>query len=249
MKKFLGTISAVIIVTLLFAGCAGNNGANNQNGASNAGNQDEPWKDAEGGQIAVGIATNILLDGTEVKYIHVSGHPDPAVEKDLNGELYAFSAWDLEDMKDIKLEFTVTGARQFLSIRRSGTRHTEGAAYPVAFLETQIFELDSGEQAGDIKEFIKVDNDFRKLITSGVFKQVYPEGVEAEGAAERLAAEIVDKMSPDYFDLRFYLTDTSLGLYIEVLHAEGDYWAFEAPYTAITKSMQKKLALEYNLYQ
>ena len=239
MKKFLGTISAVIIVTLLFAGCAGNNGANNQNG-SNAGNQSEPWKDAEGGQIAVGIATD-NSGGTEVEYIHVSGHPDPAVEKELNEELYVFSTWDTVftmgddngDVDNIKLNFAVVG--NLLSVRCSGTRNTEDSAYPTNFLRTQIFDLTTGKQAGSLSEFIKVGEELRNLIKSGAFTILYPP--ERDDGNERLAAEIADTYA-------FYLTETSLGLFIDVLHAEGDYWVFEATYEAIRPVVQTKLALE-----
>ena len=257
MKKFLGTISAVVIICLLFAGCTGNNGANNQNGSTNAVDQNdptnavdqnslsneldqnEPWKDVEGGQIAVAIATDIL-DGAEVEHINVSGHPDLAIEERLNGELYAFSTWG--DAEGVTLDFAVVG--NFLSVRRTGTQYTEGAAYPINFLQTQIFDLTTGEQAGRLSDFVKIGPELREVITSGAFRQVYPEGLTMEGATERLAVEIVDNYDPEYFDLRFYLTETSFGLYIETLHVEGDYWAFEAPYADIRPSVQTKLALE-----
>ena len=181
------------------------------------------------------ITASIERTDSNIEYLEVSGHPDSAVEENLNIELFTFSTWAADDIDDLKFSFSIVG--DFVSVRRTGMRYEEGAAYPVSFLHTQIFSLSTGEQAGSLSDYVKVGPELREVITSGAFKQVYPDGIEIEGAAERLASEIVDTYN-------FYLTETSLGIFIETLHTEGDYWVFEAPYPVIYPAVQTKLALE-----
>ena len=228
-RKLLALLMAGAL--LMFAGCSQNQGGEETT---------DPMP--EESKITVSIET---ADG--MKFLKVSGLEDPAAEESINSELFTFSTWGLEesDMDGFKLEYAVVG--DYLSVRRSGTKIEEGAAYPTNFFHTQIYDFSTGRQAGDLREFIKIEEDFRNLITSGAFKMIHPEGVEIEGAAEHLAAAIVDPFEYESFESRFYLTETGLGLYMEVLHAEGDYWIFEASYADIYPVMQKKLALALDM--
>jgi len=228
---------------ILLSGCVPDKKDDGSNGAASPGIEN----------ITVGILSGDVA-GREKEYIKVSGHPDSEIEDALNSDLFLFSTWDDVEDKDYTLGYAVVG--NYLSVRRTGIRYKEGDAYPVSFLETQIFDLETGnqaEKAGSIGDFLQIGQELRNFITSGTFKQIHPDGIEIEGAAERLAVEIVDNYDTTYetFEMRFYLTETSIVLYIEVSHAEGDYWACEAAYSDIRPALQKrvKLALGWDPYE
>ena len=234
MKKILGIISAVVMVVLLLTGCTSNQAIKEVPA--------EPSPTPEKNEITVSILTGDVV-GRNKQYFKVSGLADSEVEDALNSDLFLFSAWD--GIEDYTLDFAVVG--NFLSVRRAGTQNTEGSAYPTNFLQTQIFDLSTGKQAGSLADFVRLDKDILDNIEDGIFKLVYPEEIKSvipiDDVNERLYEEIVNNHArrDDYFDMNFYLTETSLGLFIETLHAEGDYWVFEATYEAIRPILSEKL--------
>lgn len=197
-----------------------------------------------------GISIAVLTEtsgASEVKFIKVTGLADKDVEQALNDELFTFSVWGVGEQYEtekvtevLSIDYAVIG--DVLSVRRNDKVLWQGAETPARYMRTQIFDLTTGAQAGSLSDYISVDEKLRELITSGAFEQVYPG--EIAGAKEALAVEIVDKYNPDFFDLRFYLTETAFGLYIdgEVEGGKG-YWAFEAPYEKVAPLMKAKLPM------
>jgi hypothetical protein len=175
------------------------------------------------------------VNGSAVQYITVSGLADAVTETKLNEDLYDFSTRDAGVQAGsadvtvvLSLKYAVVG--DVLSVSRSDMVLGTGTQGAANYLRTQTYDLISG-QICSLTDFVSLGLDILDLIEEGEFAQVYPG--EISGANEKLAADIQEKhaQNPDYINTSFYLTNTSLGLYIDDDSDGGrGYWAFECPY-------------------
>ena len=197
-------------------------------------------------------------EGSVFEYVVVTGLPEARIAESnyegvdtapdlLNQELETFFTWPMfsmdypEDGKTVTVTAKYAVVGKYLSVRAYDTEYAENAAHPVSGLRSHTRDLETGEYAGWLLDFIDVDAGLAEAVTSGKFVQVYPE-TPIDGAAEELAAQLNN--SEEIYEIagNFYLTETGVGIYITGrTHAEGYYWAFEAPYDAIRPILSEKL--------
>ncbi|MDR1705585.1 MAG: hypothetical protein LBS19_12995 [Clostridiales bacterium] len=186
--------------------------------------------EAEGPRFAIEKYTE---DTVSAEYVKVSGI---TAQKTLNDNLEAFFlgafADGAEGSYENTAEFYNIGGR-FLSVARIENFMPEGGAYPTAAIAGKTFDLETGEVIGDL-----VFGGVSPEHPSDVFTQVYPDNA-VDAVWERLAANL-EEIGPfkDY-----YLTETAIMAYVNHdLHAEGDYFIFEAPYEQSVSLLSGALA-------
>ena len=145
--------------------------------------------------VAAGVKTEVSR-GVETKFVTVSGLSDPEIQEKLNQELYAFSTWGLggsdeDDVTTEGIDFKYSLVGNYISVRRFDTTTRKDAAYPVNNIRSLVFDLETGEYAGGLYEFIDSGLDLIEAVKSGKFVQVYPE-TAIDGADDVLAAYIAD---------------------------------------------------------
>ena len=175
---------------------------------------------------------------SSIEYVEVTGLPDIEVQNKLNEELEVFFAWVTVDAEnpdkkvDVTAKYSIIGNR-FISVRAYDLEYVEGAAYPVNYLRSNTYDLQTGEYAGPLSAFVQVEG-LMELIMAGKFANIEP-GVELPEMADKLYDNVNDSIN-------FYLTETALGLSIEgENHASGDYWSFEASYEDLQSVLEQKL--------
>ncbi|MDR1570478.1 MAG: hypothetical protein LBS72_08335 [Oscillospiraceae bacterium] len=198
-------------------------------------------------QIAAHIETETKGDSF-IQYAQASGLADEVVQESLNALLKWFSIGaELDDDPEYAYE-TVEGVTQFaiindryISVRTDYFYNGASLAHPWSRLATLVFDLETGEPAGAVNDFILVDEDLRIAITDGTFTVTHPDA-EFDGMMEVFAGDFVDQFDPELFNTSFYLTDTSFGLLLgDRIHAEGDYWTIEATYESVWNLLTPKL--------
>lgn len=177
-------------------------------------------------------------DDTLARYVEVSGLADGAVQEKLNKELKyfclspTFSA-ESDTTYNIMPVFEVV-AGDLLSIRTYNTAYTEGSAYPVNSIRTQLFSLSTGDKdAGNLWDFIKDKDAFKRLALDGKFDLTVA-GVEGEIPKELKAAaykKLAENIGNPEFAAQFYFGDGGrLNVWCDgENHATGDYWLFDIP--------------------
>lgn len=177
-------------------------------------------------------------DDTQARYIEVSGLADNSIQTKLNEELKDFCIAPTLSAKgdtiyDITPVFEVIPG-DLLSVRTYNTAYTAGAAYPVNFVQAQLFSLTTGERdTGDLWDFIKDKEAFKQLTLDGRFG-LTPVGVGDEISEEIKTAaykKLAESMDTAEFAAQFYFGDGGgLNVWCEgENHATGDYWLFDIP--------------------
>lgn len=181
-------------------------------------------------------------DDTQARYIEVSGLADGTVQEKLNRELKDFClspalSAESDTTYDIMPVFEVADG-DLLSVRTYNTAYTAGAAYPVNSIRTQLFSLTTGDKdAGDLWDFIKDKNAFKKLSLDGKFGFTAA-GIEGEIPEELKASaykKLAQSIDTSEFAAQFYFGDGgSLNVWCDgENHATGDYWLFDIPVTEL----------------
>jgi hypothetical protein len=203
------------------------------------------------GGVVAGVRTE-TKNGKEERFLAVSGLSDPAMEGLINDKLYVFSTQKTSPLVNNgtiaeinSLDLEIVG--NFMSVRRVDLVQWDPAVYeaadeyPTAYLQTDIFDLATGEQAGSLEDFLYLGKETMDAIQAGLFKQVFPG--EMTGALAMLEDRLSASDGESYFENRFYLTDTAFGIYMDgrVENDDNCYWAFEAPYAQIASILSEKL--------
>jgi hypothetical protein len=195
-------------------------------------------------QTAAHIET--MEDGdTKIEYVQVTGWPDFDIQTKLNEELETFFTWPLVDAENPDKNITTTAdyaiiGNKYISVRAYDMEYTQGTAHPVSNLRAMVFDLETGESAGNIAEFIEVGNYLSEAILDGRFVQIYPDE-PIDGADETLMNSISDISN------NFYLTENGMVLFVtDMPQATGGYWVFEAPYESIQSLLNEKLLSAIN---
>lgn len=166
----------------------------------------------------------------EVQYIQAAGLHDTVQEK-LNQNIMDFYLWQWTDSLNSEADTTeyygtaayaFTGKR-LLSVQRYLSATTEDAAYPVNEISTQTFDIMTGEPVGALNAAPFTDEIIRK------FKLTQPGAdVPDELAAKAEQSFKAYVLGADEI-YNYFLTDTGVAIYImNDVHAEGDYFIFEA---------------------
>lgn len=183
-------------------------------------------------------------DHVEVQYIQAAGLNDDVQEK-LNQNIMDFYLWQWTNSLGGEADTTeyygtaayaFTGKR-LLSVQRILSATTENAAYPVNEISAQTFDIMTGEPVGPLNADAFTDEIIRK------FKLTMPDA----DVPDELAAK-ADQAFKDYVlgtdeIYNYFLTDTGVAIYImNDVHAEGDYFIFEADIPDITGMLAEPMS-------
>ncbi|MDR1824511.1 MAG: hypothetical protein LBR27_04165 [Bifidobacteriaceae bacterium] len=156
--------------------------------------------------------------------------------EEVNAYLQEFFLFPVSSDQPDNTVYTVKAAYALyndrLSVRAYTTAQAPDAAYPTTTLTAQVFDLSTGQTIPFSQVFPAGDSgDIRDALTSGIFKQVYPE-TAVDGAAETVAKAVIDEAPKN--DSNYYYAveggQVKIGLFVDNQpHAEGDYFAFEGP--------------------
>ncbi|GHV26550.1 hypothetical protein FACS18948_2450 [Clostridia bacterium] len=187
-----------------------------------------------------------------IQYAQIAGLSDRDTEDFINMLLYIYSVGiRFEDDPDDSWD-TVEGTtyssvvgNKYLSIRTEYLYSGTKLAHPGADVISYVFDLDVGDPAGELSTFVKVGDGLKQAIIDGKFKLVSPvleEVKETEDMLKTFAAGYFDQAASSAYNANFYLTETGIGLLLlDRTHAEGDFWAIEAPYNEIEGLLSPKL--------
>lgn len=189
-------------------------------------------------------------ENTQARYVEVGGLADKTVQEKLNQELKDFClsptlSAESKTTYDIMPVFEVVDGN-LLSVRTYNTAYTEGAAYPVSSIRTQLFNLTTGtKDAGDLWSFIKDKNAFKQLALDKKFG-LSVAGVEGEIPEELKAAaykKLADSIETPEFATQFYFGDGGrLNVWCNgENHATGDYYLFDIPVTELESIASDRL--------
>ena len=181
-------------------------------------------------------------DDTQACYVEVSGLSDGTVQEKLNKELKEFCleptySAERDITYNIMPVFEVV-AGDLLSIRTYDTAYTEGAAYPVGSIRTQLFSLTTGaKDAGNLWDFIKDKDAFKRLALDGKFGFTAAgiEGEVPEELKEAAYKKLAQSIDTPELAAQFYFGDGgALNVWCDgENHATGDYWLFDIPVTEL----------------
>ncbi|MDR2656276.1 MAG: hypothetical protein LBB86_00440 [Oscillospiraceae bacterium] len=185
---------------------------------------------------------------SRIEYVYVEGLDDADVQELLNAYLRWFStdtfldedvdrAWDTVEGKTA---YALLGGR-YLSVRTEYFFSGASIAHPWADIQALVFDLTTGEPDTQLSDYLTMGEALRSAILNGTFTMINP--VEAsEDFLERFAEDYLDNADPEYYNIDFYLTDDGVGLFLrDRIHAEGDYWAIEAPFNKLDGLATTKL--------
>jgi hypothetical protein len=231
MRKFIALLLCLALCTGLLGSCKG------KASVAASSSQEEALK------------PQILLEkytpnkNVDVEFISVSGLTESSQVK-LNDLLRQFYLWQWENDTTEGAEDTTqyTGKAihyvvgdKYLSVVRIMSSFPEGAAYPTDEISAQTYDLTTGDTVDNL---VLGDAAFAEADAANKFKLTYPEA-EIEGANGRLAEYAQGKKNL----YNYYITQTGVAIFIaNDIHAEGDYWVFEAPYSAVKGILSAELA-------
>jgi hypothetical protein len=234
MKKILVLILCLALCTGLLSSCKGKDTASSTAGS---------------GAQEADLKPQILLEKyspnekVDVEFISVSDLKESSQVK-LNDLLRQFYLWQWEngtpEENGDTAHYTGTARHyivgdKYLSVVRIMSTLTEGAAYPTEEISAQTYDLTTGDTVDNL---VYGDAVFAEADAANKFKLTFPEA-EIAGANAKLAEYAQGKKNL----YNYYLTQTGLALFIaNDVHAQGDYWLFEAPYADIKGILSDDLA-------
>ncbi len=162
-----------------------------------------------------------------VEYVEISGMKDAEIQDELNENLKTFSLWYVSGLSQEENNKTVTASYalidNYICVYAELLETGDSLPYPIKRFDATTYDLETGLNC-TLSEFIDVKTDLITAIENGSFSQVYPE-TAVEGALDVL----LEEASANPNGIGFYLKPDIIGLYLnDRLHAEGDYWLFEA---------------------
>jgi hypothetical protein len=238
MKKTFARLSCLALLIAVLVGCAPKNNAPST-GTDVVSPSETPAAPSSPGVVAGDFTFSretYTDDLSQIEYIEVSGSEGTdTLLLGLNNTLWAYASSDVpEGALGGDTPFLTTTSEyalvcdRYLSVRIERSLMYPGAAYPTATVVAVNFDL-ATFQFLDSPSLLAIDDALRDAIVSGVFTQTYPAAID--GAPAIFADEFFDNIAADNDLCAVYLTDTGIALALnERLHAEGDYWVFEATY-------------------
>lgn len=238
-KKRIYIILVIIIVGLLATSCVNNNN-NNNNNENNINNNNI----IDTGIYKVEGTTFTEGDNKEIIYPIISEIKDEVKEEEINNiiKAVAFDEYNAfgEDNEGLSLEIDYTIGLQnesIFSVLYEGYAYLEGAAYPRNIIDTVNIDI---EESRDIilNEIIKIDEDFANKILQ------YELSEEDKNEVSMAALEYLQMSTSDSLmnylnsdDAIFYLSQDSITISFEVVHAVGDHFELELNYDEISDSI------------
>lgn len=187
---------------------------------------------------------------TQARYVEVGGLKDSAVQEKLNKALKEFCLSPTvtagkDTTYDIMPVFEVVSGN-LLSMRTYNTAYTKGAAYPVSSIQTQLFNMTTGEKdSANLWSFIKDKAAFQKLIQDRKvgFAAAGVEGALSEDLKKAAYQKLAESIESPELSTQFFFGDGGrLNVWCEGQnHATGDYWLFDVPVTDLESMATDKL--------
>ena len=103
------------------------------------------------------------------------------------------------------------------------------AAHPWRAVSSLVYDLESGKKLA-LADVFTAQDELYNLMSDGVFTT---EWMEAEEIRSKFSLEEILR-AKDNLGEWFYLNEDGIGIVIDMPHAVGDYWEFEASYADIS---------------
>lgn len=174
-------------------------------------------------------------DRVEVGYIEVAGLSD-SVQERLNQNIRDFYLWQWtygQEEESDKAEYYGLATYSFvggrlISVQRYLSITADGAAYPVNEASAQTFDVTTGDPVGALNAEPFTEEDINK------FELTLPSDDVPDELAKKARQKLREYLLGTDEIYNYFLTDTNVAIYIaNDVHAEGDYFIFEAEYAEV----------------